>query len=58
MRTYVMTTGLLYVALLLAHVARLVDEGLSPLHSPSFVGTSIIAALLAAWSWRIHRTLP
>ena len=57
MRSYVVTTGLIYVLLLLAHVARLVAEGRSPLESTAFVATSVVAAAMAAWSWRVYRSL-
>mgnify|MGYP003622983611 CR=1 FL=1 len=58
MRTYVVTTGILYVALFLAHVARLVSEGTSPLHSPMFVLTSLGALAMAAWSVRVLKRAP
>jgi hypothetical protein len=52
----VVTTGVLYVALFLAHVARVAAEGASPLNSPVFVVTSLGALAMAAWSARVLKT--
>jgi hypothetical protein len=56
MRAYVVTTGVLYVALFLAHVARLVFEGSSPLRSPTFILTSLGSLVMVAWSVRVVRS--
>jgi hypothetical protein len=55
MRAYAATSGVLYVALLLAHGARLAAEGSSPLHSPIFVVTSLGALAMALWSFRVWK---
>lgn len=57
MRAYVVTTGVLYVLLFLAHVARLFAEGNSPLSSWVFVATSVGALAMSVWSWRVYRSL-
>lgn len=58
MRAYVTTTGLLYLALILAHLARLAAEGASPLSSPVFLLTTAAASAMVVWSWRVYRRLP
>ncbi len=58
MKAYAATTGILYVALFLAHAARLAAEGAALLDSPVFVFTSLGALAMAAWSWRVLRGLP
>lgn len=51
MRAYVVVTGLFYMALFLAHVARVVAEGPSVLRGWIFVATSLCSLAMAAWSW-------
>lgn len=55
MKAYVLMSGLLYLLLLVAHVARVVAEGASVVRSPMFAGTTLAAALMTAWSWRLFR---
>jgi hypothetical protein len=50
MRAYVITSGLVFLALALAHVARLIIEGTGPLHEIGFVAASVIAITMAAWA--------
>ena len=40
MRAYVLTSGLLFLVLGLAHAARFVAEGSGPLHNPLFVASA------------------
>jgi hypothetical protein len=58
MRCYVVTTGTIFVALLVAHLARFYVEGAGILGSPAFVLTSVGSAAMAIWSWRVYRRLP
>ena len=58
MRCYVVTTGMIFVALLVAHLARFYAEGAGILSSPAFVLTSVGSAAMAIWSWRVYRRLP
>ena len=58
MRAYVVTTGILYVALFLAHMARLAAEGMTPLRSPMFVVTSLGALAMIVWSVRALKAGP
>jgi hypothetical protein len=57
MRAYVVVTGLFYVALFLAHLARVVAEGPSVLQGWTFVVTSLCSLAMAAWSWRALKGL-
>ena len=57
MRAYVVITGLFYVALFLAHVARVVAEGPSVLQGWAFIVTSLCSLAMAAWSWRALKGL-
>ena len=50
MRAYIVTSGLLFVGLVLAHLARLVAEGLGPLHEPAFLFTSLLGLAMAGWA--------
>ena len=57
MKAYVIVTGLLFVLLLVAHVWRAALEGWAPLQDPLFVGSSLVAAGMPLWAWRVHRAL-
>ena len=55
MRAYVITTGLVFFAMVLVHVARVVFEGMHVLRDPAFIITSALAIGLVAWAWRLLR---
>jgi hypothetical protein len=55
MRRYVITTGLVFFAMLLLHVARVVFEGLHVLRDPAFIVTTVLAIALVVWAWRLLR---
>jgi hypothetical protein len=57
MKAYVLTTGIVFVLVVAAHIARLVSEGLRLLREPSFIFTSILAVALAVWAGRMFRQL-
>jgi hypothetical protein len=50
MRTYVVTTGLMFALLVVAHAARLAAEGPAAFHSPVFVIASLLSIGMLAWS--------
>lgn len=56
MKAYVFTSGAIFGLLAVAHVGRVVAEGLRPLSSPWFIVTSLVAAALCGWAWRLLRT--
>jgi hypothetical protein len=55
MKSYVLTTGLVFVLIVAAHVARLFAEGPGLLKEPAFVFTSVLSVGLAVWAWRLLR---
>jgi hypothetical protein len=56
MKSYVRTTGVLFLALLGAHVARAIQER-QLLRDPWFLLTSAISVVLVVWAWRLNRRL-
>ena len=57
MRSYVITTGVAFSLLTLAHVWRAVVEGWGVAKDPWFVLSTLVATSLAIWAWRILATL-
>ena len=57
MKAYVLTTGTVFVLILVAHGARVAAEGPWLLREPTFLATSAIAAGLAGWAWGVFRRL-
>jgi hypothetical protein len=55
MKAYLITTGLLFALLVLAHIWRLVEEGAGRATDPVFATFTIVAAALAIWAWRLLR---
>lgn len=55
MKAYVITTGVIFLLVLLAHIARLFAEGAHLLLQPVFAFTSVLSIALTIWSWRIFR---
>jgi hypothetical protein len=52
MKAYVMTTGVIFALLVVAHVWRVsVETHLAT--DPAFITTTVIAVLLAAWAARL-----
>ena len=57
MRAYVATTGILFAALVLAHIWRLtVEPNLA--RDPFFVFVTVLAVSMALWAWRVLRLWP
>jgi hypothetical protein len=55
MKPYIITTGLAFGLILLAHAARVWAEGWHLLREPVFGLTSLASAALCVWAWRIVR---
>ena len=55
MRAYVLTTGIVFGLLTLAHIWRIAAEGVQLLTSPWWVGITVGAGALAVWAWRLLR---
>jgi hypothetical protein len=58
MKTYIITTGIIFALVVGAHVWRAVEEGMSVAHSPLFVVSTIIGIALCVWAWRLVRCAP
>jgi hypothetical protein len=52
-RGYVLTSGVIFLLITLAHVARIVVEGPHLAREPFFVLLTIATAGLSAWAWRV-----
>ena len=55
MRAYVITTGLVFGLVVLAHIARLVAEGVRLAIDPFFALATVASAGLSLWAWRLAR---
>jgi hypothetical protein len=55
MRAYVMTTGVLFGLITLAHVWRAIEEGGGLASDPWFVLLTVVTAALCLWAWRLLR---
>ena len=55
MRAYVLTTGVVFALLTLAHLWRIAAEGAHLLTNPWWVGITLGAGALAFWAWRLLR---
>ena len=53
MRTYLITTGVLFALLALVHLWRVVAESASLAHDPWFLVITALAAALSAWAFRL-----
>ena len=50
MRVYIATTGTAFGAVVLAHVARMIQEGTHLLTEPIFLAATAVSAGLCAWA--------
>jgi hypothetical protein len=55
MRRYVITAGLVFLAMALLRMVRVVLEGAHVLRDPVFIATSALAIGLLVWAWRLLR---
>ena len=55
MKAYIMTTGLLFGLLTLAHLWRVVEEGPQLATDPWYILITVAAAGLGLWAWRLLR---
>jgi hypothetical protein len=53
MKAYLITTGIIFGAITLAHVARIFAEGAGLAAEPLFLLLTVVAAGLSAWAWRL-----
>jgi hypothetical protein len=57
MKSYVITTGIVFLLIVVAHIARVAFEGAHVASDPFFILTTLIAVGLCAWTWRLYRML-
>jgi hypothetical protein len=57
MKTYVMTTGAVFGLLVVAHIWRVVQEGIGLAKDPLYIFITIAAAALCLWAWRLFRLM-
>jgi tellurite resistance protein TehA-like permease len=57
MKSYVITSGLVFGLITLAHILRVFAEGPRLAKEPSFILTTIAAVALFLWAWRVLRAL-
>jgi glucan phosphoethanolaminetransferase (alkaline phosphatase superfamily) len=53
MKAYVITTGIIFGLLTLAHIWRMILEGRHLLAEPWWVGITLLAAALCVWAFRL-----
>jgi hypothetical protein len=58
MRAYVITSGIVFGLVVLAHIARAAAEGPSLLKSPIYIVSTLAAIALSLWAWSLLRTIP
>jgi hypothetical protein len=55
MKAYVMTTGVIFGLLTLAHLLRIIMEGRHLAKDPIYILITLAAAALCFWAWRLLR---
>jgi hypothetical protein len=55
MKAYVITSGLIFALIAIAHLARVATESTRILHEPIFVVLTILAAALSIWAFVVLR---
>ena len=58
MRSYIITTGVVFALLIIAHILRAIEEGPQLMKEPPFILTTLIAAALFVWAMSLLRRSP
>ena len=58
MRAYLVTTGVIFALVAVAHLWRIVAESRALAADPWFVALTILAVVMSAWAFRLLRTAP
>ena len=56
MKAYVVTSGVIFGLVTLAHILRVFAEGSHVASDPWFVLLTVAAAALSGWAWRVLRS--
>lgn len=57
MKWYIVTTGVVFALLTLAHVARMLEEGTYLIREPIFLATTVASVGLSVWAIVLLRRL-
>lgn len=57
MKAYLVVTGLAFVLVIAAHVARIVVEGWHVAGSPAFIISTLVAVAMCVWAACLYRRL-
>ena len=58
MKAYVLTTGTIFGLIVVAHVLRVIDEGMHLAGDPYWMLLTAASAALSLWAWRVLRLIP
>jgi hypothetical protein len=58
MRTYVMTTGVIFFLLVVAHIWRMAVESWRLAREPEYIVITLIALALSVWAFSLVRRRP
>ncbi len=58
MKAYLITTGIIFALITLAHILRVFAEGPRLAKDPFFILLTLLAASLSVWAWRLLRSSP
>jgi hypothetical protein len=58
MRGYVMTTGIVFAFVVVAHILRTIEEGSQLIKQAPFIITTLAAAALFVWAMSLLRRSP
>ena len=58
MRAYVITTGIVFAVLVVAHILRALAEGSQLMKQPLYILTTLAAAALFVWAMSLLRRSP
>ena len=57
MKAYLITTGVIFGLIVVAHIWRMVEENPALAKDPAYIGLTLIAAGLCVWACRLLRLM-
>jgi hypothetical protein len=57
MKAYIVTTGVIFGLITVAHIMRFVMEGSRLATEPVFILLTLLSAALCVWAWQVLRRL-
>ena len=57
MKAYIITTGVIFGLITVAHIMRFVMEGSRLATEPVFILLTLLSAALCVWAWQVLRRL-